>query len=243
MGLINPNIHFGTNIQWARVHEYYEQNKKLRSCERSLSSLTNRWSTIQHATNKFCGALAQIEGRSPSGVTEQDKIEQAKKLYRSNQSATFNFLYCWTILRHHPKWKQTVAERSVKTKRRSVTPDAHVPEFISIDEDTISPSIDVNLERPIGKKAKKKRKRQDSISSNLADLVTEMREEKKRANAEKGEDRKELIRLIKERLNLDQRREDKEFMRIDISSLPPMQQEYFRNLQLEILEKQRSTKP
>ncbi|XP_035549737.1 glutathione S-transferase T3-like [Juglans regia] len=183
---------------WARVHEYYEKNKKLTCCEHSSSSLTNRWSTIQHATNKFCGALAQIEGKSPSGVTEQAKIEQANELYRSNQFATFNFLHCWTILRHHPKWKQTVADgSSVKTKRRSVTPDGHVPEFTFLDEDTISPSIDVNLERPIGKKVEKKRKRQDNSSSNLADLVTEMRDEKKRANAEKGEDRKELICLTK----------------------------------------------
>ncbi|XP_035540252.1 uncharacterized protein LOC118344230 [Juglans regia] len=188
---------------WARVHEYYEKNKKPTSCEGSSSPLTNRWSTIQHATNKFCGALAQIEGRSPSGVTEQDKIEQAKELYRSNQSATFNFLHY---------------------------------------EDTISPSIDVNLERPIGKKAEKKRKRQDNTSSNLADLVTKMREDKKRANAEKGEDRKELIRLTKERLDLDQRREENELMRMDTSSLPPMQQEYFCSLQFEILEKQRSRK-
>ncbi|KAG6724907.1 hypothetical protein I3842_02G006500 [Carya illinoinensis] len=49
------------------------KNKKSTFCERSSNSLTNRWSTIQHATTKFCGALAQIEGRSPSGVTEQDK--------------------------------------------------------------------------------------------------------------------------------------------------------------------------
>ncbi|XP_040990968.1 uncharacterized protein LOC121238195 [Juglans microcarpa x Juglans regia] len=203
-----------------------------------------RWSTIQHATNKFCGALAQIEGRSPSGIIEQDKIEKAKELYRSNQSAIFNFLHCWTILRHHPKWKQTVAKgSSVKTKRRSVTPDGHVPDFTFLNEDTISPSIDVNLERPIGKKAEKKRKRQDNTSSNLADLVTEMREEKKRANAEKGKERKELIHLTKERLDLDQRREENELMRMDTSSLPPMQQEYFHNLQLKILEKQRSRKP
>ncbi|KAG6620634.1 hypothetical protein I3842_Q057900 [Carya illinoinensis] len=188
---------------WVRVHEYYEKNKNSTSCERSLSSLTNRWSTIQYATNKFCRALAQIEGRSPSGATKQDKIEQAKELCRSNQSATFNFLYCWNILRHHPKWKQTVAEGSVKTKRKSITPDVHVPEFTIIYEDIISLSIDVNLERPIGKKAEKKQKRQDSTSSNLADLMTKMREEKKRANAEKGEDRKEIIRLTKERLDLD----------------------------------------
>ncbi|XP_062110088.1 uncharacterized protein LOC133821925 isoform X2 [Humulus lupulus] len=211
-------------------------------------SVRNRWSTIQLATNKFCGALAQIERRSPSGVSEQDKIEQAKELYRSKHSATFNFLHCWTILRHHPKWQQFVVEgSSAKTKRRSIIPDDHVPE--SLDEDTMSPYVDVNLEEHNEKAAEKKREREENASSYLIDLVIEMREERRSANVEKGEDRKELIRLTKEkleldkeRLELDKQREENEIMRIDSSALSPMQQEYFHSLQLEILEKQRSRK-
>ena len=45
---------------WSRIWEYYHQWKTLTS-KRTVSSLTNRWSTIQLCTNKFCRCLAQIE--------------------------------------------------------------------------------------------------------------------------------------------------------------------------------------
>ncbi|KAF4401973.1 hypothetical protein G4B88_017485 [Cannabis sativa] len=114
-----------------------------------------------------------------------------------------------------------------------------MPEFL--DEDT-SPSIDVNLERPIGKKAAKKRKRQESTSSDIIDLVLQISEKRDKKDAKKEEYKKEFICLTKERLELDKQKEVNEIMRIDFSTLSPMQQEYFRSLQLEILEKKRCTK-
>ena len=36
--------------------------------------LMNRWSTIQLATNKFCGCFDQIERLNQSGLTEKDKV-------------------------------------------------------------------------------------------------------------------------------------------------------------------------
>jgi hypothetical protein len=59
---------------WMRVHAEYDEHKKPNFCERSVNSLMNWWSTIQVAINKFCGCLAQIEARHPSGVTKQDKV-------------------------------------------------------------------------------------------------------------------------------------------------------------------------
>ncbi|XP_062113943.1 uncharacterized protein LOC133824946 [Humulus lupulus] len=178
-----------------------------------------------------------------------NEIEKAKEFYRSIHPTSFNFLHCWTILRHHPKWKESVAEgSSMKAKRRSIIRDGHAPEFI--DEDTAAPSLDVNLERPIGKKAAKKRKRQEDNSSNLTDLVIEIKGERIKSNAKKGEIRKEYARIAKERFELDKQKEENEIMRreleimrVDVSTLSPTQQEYFRSLQLEILEKQKSRKP
>ena len=86
---------------------------------------------------------------------------------------------------------------NMKAKRRSIIRDGHAPEFI--DEDTAAPSLDVNLERPIGKKAAKKRKRQEDNSSNLTDLVIEIKGERIKSNAEKGEIRKEYARIAKKK--------------------------------------------
>ena len=63
---------------WSRIWEYYHQWKTFTS-ERTVSSLTNRWSTIQLCTNKFCGCLAQIESKNESGKTNEDKVRLIKK--------------------------------------------------------------------------------------------------------------------------------------------------------------------
>ncbi|KAG6653980.1 hypothetical protein CIPAW_05G114200 [Carya illinoinensis] len=58
---------------WIRIHDYFNTYKNANWPEHFVGSLTNRWSTIQKATNKFCGFLAQFESMHPSGTNEQDK--------------------------------------------------------------------------------------------------------------------------------------------------------------------------
>nr|POF14415.1 glutathione s-transferase t3 [Quercus suber] len=66
---VNQDVVQSTNQKrttyWSRIWEYYHQWKTFTS-ERTVSSLTNRWSTIQLCTNKFCGCLAQIESKNES---------------------------------------------------------------------------------------------------------------------------------------------------------------------------------
>lgn len=59
---------------WERISENYHEHKKETIVERSMHSLSNRWSIIQLGTNKFCEYLAQVESKNPSGFGEQDKV-------------------------------------------------------------------------------------------------------------------------------------------------------------------------
>jgi len=63
------------NKFWDKIWMNYHENKKEDTVERSAHSLSNRWSSIQKFTNKFCGYLAQVETKNPSGATEQDKVK------------------------------------------------------------------------------------------------------------------------------------------------------------------------
>ncbi|GLT71777.1 hypothetical protein SLA2020_437730 [Shorea laevis] len=254
---------------WGRVHAHYDEYKKPTFITRSVNSITNRWSTIQVATNKFCACLCQIERKPSSGLTEQDKIEQAKLLYHNNHGVTFNFEHCWNTLKCHPKWKQNVAEGNKKSKRKSLSQEPSAPpESIHLGEDNVSQSAFVDLERPIGKKAQKERektrRRQDHMSSNLAEVVSEIKEDKKKSHEQRMEERQEFIRLTKERLEMElemeqsreereheanrvnknrleveRSREDREIMSMDTSNMSPMRKEYFRSRQMEIIEKRR----
>lgn len=60
---------------WDRICMNSHENKKGNTVERTVHSLSNRWSSIQKFTNKFCGYLAQVETKNPSGATEQDKVK------------------------------------------------------------------------------------------------------------------------------------------------------------------------
>jgi hypothetical protein len=140
------------------------------------------------------------------------QIEEAKVMYHSIHGGSFNFQHCWNILRFHPKWKQTVSEGVKKRKRKTVAQESsYTPDSIHLGDDNGSPSVIVDLERPIGKKAQKERertrRRQDQMSANLAEVINGMKEEKKKSHDQRIEERQEYIRLTKERLVFEQLRE------------------------------------
>ena len=56
---------------WQRIQSYFMKHKCFKS-DRSITSLTHRWSVIQLGVNKFQGFYNQFDGRS--GFTELDKV-------------------------------------------------------------------------------------------------------------------------------------------------------------------------
>ncbi|PNT69274.1 hypothetical protein BRADI_3g52517v3 [Brachypodium distachyon] len=87
-----------------RIHEYFHERKNYPphcfTNDRNESSLAHRWSTIQDATNKFCGVFEQVNNR---------KMGMAMSLYNSNEGKPFGFVHCWTKLNKAPKWEAIVS--------------------------------------------------------------------------------------------------------------------------------------
>ncbi|KAG6633483.1 hypothetical protein CIPAW_12G051300 [Carya illinoinensis] len=174
-----------------------------------MGSLTNRWSTIQKATNKFCGFLAQVESMHPSGTNEQDKIDKAKALYRSTQKNNYNLDHCWNLLRHQPKWQ--VHMDNLPTKRKTGCPT--VPAAIAIDVEE-NESMSTNLERLLGKKSEKqwerKRKHEESCNSQFDEKLSNMEADRRIMMIERREtamkvekDRAEIISLKKKKMEME----------------------------------------
>jgi hypothetical protein len=61
----------------------------------------------------------------------------------------------------------------------------------------------------------------------LAEVVNDMKEEKKKSHDQRIEERQEYIRLTKERLVFEQSREEREIMSIDTSNMSPMKKIIF----------------
>ncbi|XP_020397027.1 uncharacterized protein [Zea mays] len=92
---VSTNPTQGTNQTrgtfWKRIYVLYEENRrndeKTRNyAERSEGSLLHRWSSIQDAVSKFCGCINSIENRNQSGLTIHDRVDQAEKLFKSQDA-------------------------------------------------------------------------------------------------------------------------------------------------------------
>jgi len=90
---------------WQRIHEYYHKHKTFES-DRNISSLSHHWGIIQGSVSKFCSWYSQVLRSNQSGVTEQDKIQQACVLYKDADpdKRSFGLLHCWNLLQHAQKW-------------------------------------------------------------------------------------------------------------------------------------------
>ncbi|KAG6624250.1 hypothetical protein CIPAW_16G013100 [Carya illinoinensis] len=201
---------------WIRIYDYFNTYKKPNWPERYVGSLTNRWSTIQKATNKFCGCLTQVESMHPSGNNEQDKIDKAKVLYRSTQKSNYN-------LDH-------LHMDNLPTKRKTGCPTVPAANAIDVEENE---SMSTNLEKPLGKKSEKqrerKRKHEESCNSQFDEKLSNM--EKTAMKADK--DMAEIISLKKKKMEM-------EVMMLNVDNMNAVQQEYFKSIQIEILEKHKT---
>ncbi|XP_030949957.1 glutathione S-transferase T3-like [Quercus lobata] len=253
---------------WERIWSTFHNDKKF---NRTKDSLNSRWSTIQRETNKFCGCLAQIENQNESGKTEYDKIEDAKTMYQINCKNAFQLEHCWRILRNEAKWlilRDSLKARTRQPATRLATQPATQPAIqsfassINVDEENEEMNFGETLERPIGKKAEKKklkkRKNCDDVIPTLSSQFDEIKEEKRRMHEEKkesmrialeeqreamriaSEEQRELIRIKEEKNEVEKRKMEDELMMKDTRTMDPEQKEYIRLRRLEILERLRS---
>ncbi|KAI8572810.1 hypothetical protein RHMOL_Rhmol01G0229300 [Rhododendron molle] len=144
------------------------------------------WSAIQLSVNKFCACYAKIELRHQSGVTEEDKVSEAKTYYKSldtPKNSSFQFEHCWKQLRYQPKWLEDFErKKSKKNKTWTVpSPSTSTPELVDIGE---GDATFVDLERPPGNKGEKerlkKRKKAEIFTSPLAGILTDIKKEQKK---------------------------------------------------------------
>ncbi|XP_042983405.1 glutathione S-transferase T3-like [Carya illinoinensis] len=206
-GELTNHLHkCGVEFMRSRIYEYYSTYKKLNCQERSIASLTNRWSIIQKCLNKFCGSLAQVEGMHPSGATEQDKIDKAKILYRENLKHNFTMDNCWNLLRHQPKWQAHMD----LIKKKNGSSSGITPNSIPLGEEM--ENVPVDCERPPGKKAEKVREKERKCNERqnlvIKEALSQMTDDRRTCMMERREsqlkyenERSELLFLKKIKLD------------------------------------------
>ncbi|PVH64915.1 hypothetical protein PAHAL_2G383400 [Panicum hallii] len=178
---------------YARMHQHFKENVEV-SCKRTQVSIENRWTTIQKAVNKFCGFYAAIERRNESGKNEQDRINDAVRMYEETEP--WQFHHCWVILRGEPKWHEKMVEcnsgQKVNRKQSEI-------EINSLQTDSTFP------ERPEGRDSAKKKARvmaDTSSSSTAVEMLQKMHERGEKNDEKEDELRQEMFQMERERLDL-----------------------------------------
>ena len=145
-------------------------------------------------------------------------------------------------------------KQKTKSGATSNSSNPSTPESVNIEDDS------GGLERPIGRKAAKERARKsksklskddNSSSTYFMKLFEEMKEKKKKMaekkvtymekmmviEQEKLVVEQEKVAIEQEKVRLEQMNEEHKIMLIDTSIMPPIQPEYFKRLQMEIVAK------
>ncbi|XP_050248761.1 uncharacterized protein LOC126696013 [Quercus robur] len=240
---VNQDVVQSTNQKrttyWSRIWEYYHQWKTFTS-ERMVGSLTNRWSTIQLCTNKFCGCLAQIESKNENGKTDEDKVS--------------------IVNLERPPGVKTEKERLKKQKcKEGMT--LHIEDILNVTMEERRKTNEMKMtcikkgclaeqEHEIARIQLKDKKLEIVRMKMELDMKRSKEEyemEKLRMEKLKEDNEMEKLRMEKlkednemEKLKMNQMKEEKELMMMDVSMLSSVQQEYIHQCQMEILEKRRS---
>ncbi|XP_028088025.1 glutathione S-transferase T3-like [Camellia sinensis] len=170
-----------------------------------------------------------------------NKFGIAKKLYKDLYQSNFSFEHCWNELRSQPKWMEDTT-----TKKQKSTKNASPATSTPCTQDSVNLGDNDNydvVERPVGRKAAKKKKAKD-LGNNVTkspfvklleeikvknDITNEkkieifeksyLKEERRIENEERREER---------RLALEEGREEERIMSMDTSMMPPLQAQYIR---------------
>lgn len=90
---------------WKHIADHFHGIVKTPS-NRSIGSLSHRWSTIQECCNHWPGCIVNVDRAQPSGVTLQDRINHIQKLYKKREphNRAVVMLHCWMLHEHHENW-------------------------------------------------------------------------------------------------------------------------------------------
>ncbi|PNT62847.1 hypothetical protein BRADI_4g08851v3, partial [Brachypodium distachyon] len=235
--------------------------------ERNVNSISHRWSVVKEQVGRFCGCYEQIMHRHESGKTEQDKIVDALKLFKSQDKTNKGLCSCI--------WLAQVDRSSQSNKRQksssNASPSMSTPEINTVhidDFETTSPVKADHMKRPIEKKAEKERQRQGKNVTSLEDsnvvmaldVVFSKRTELEKAR-EKARQEREMARetarqaredareaskekryvgalaMEQRKFEFEERKMEMEIMNKDLSSLDDDQKEYYKMARRDIIDR------
>ncbi|KAL6493277.1 hypothetical protein OROGR_033036 [Orobanche gracilis] len=177
---------------WSRVVEGYNASKATSWETRTARSLQARIQIIEKNVRKFHGCIRTVEGTHQSGISHEDVMNKARKLFAEdpNYKKRWRFHHVWSTIGEFEKFRGAAKDSKKKARThnssasKNQTPDSHdsegMPSFSMNlgDDDDGSFNNDDNNEiggssssRPIGVKKAKNRAHKDETTKSLLEKM------------------------------------------------------------------------
>ncbi|CAN6287233.1 unnamed protein product [Urochloa humidicola] len=168
---------------YKRMHAYFNEHKPEGS-NRSQIAVQHKWALIQRAMNKFCSHKAAVDRMNESGKNEQDRIDDAVKLYEETEP--FTIMHCWKKLRNEAKWNNKFLELNNSTSPNGMSCPPIQGQTVGGHAESGNENMDTS--RPEGRDGAKRRKSKsctEASSSSAAVEVLQRLQEKAEQTEEK----------------------------------------------------------
>lgn len=152
---------------------------------------------IQKAMNKFCGHKEAIDRQNESGENEQDRIDDAMKMYERTEP--FTIMHCWKKLHNEAKWCNKFLELNNPTPPggRSCPPTQGHAE---------SGNENIDTSRPEGRDSAKRRRSKSfaetSSSSTAIEVLQRLQDKSEKTKQKQDHQMAEILSRKDEKIKI-----------------------------------------
>ncbi|CAD6219011.1 unnamed protein product [Miscanthus lutarioriparius] len=181
---------------YKRFHDFFNEHKPEGS-NRSQIAIQHRWGVIQKAMNKFCGLKDKVDRQNESGKNEQDRIDDAVKMYE--RAEPFTIMHCWKKLNKEAKWCNKFLELNNPTPAggRSCPP---------IQGHAESGNENIETSRPEGRDSAKKRRSKSfaetSSSSTAVEVLQKLQDKSEKTEQKQDQQMAEILSRKDEKIKI-----------------------------------------
>ncbi|KAF5468412.1 hypothetical protein F2P56_012564 [Juglans regia] len=148
------------------------------------------------------------------------------------EKTNFKMEHCWCLRRHQPKWQQHIM--TLGTRRRPHDKRLAIEQESEVASHIVEENVEVLGERPLGKKAEKKREmKQKSWEGHDTEInmgLARMTDDRHRCMVEQ---RTTVLKADHDRsaeFELTKKKFETKMMRLDLAGMNVTQQKYFLNI-------------
>ena len=81
--------------------------------------MQDHWNMLNQRVTRFNGCYNRVQQTHHSGWSDEQFLENAHQMYKSENNINFQFIHCWRLLKDEAKWNRTYQPQGSKRTKVS----------------------------------------------------------------------------------------------------------------------------